>query len=71
MNTSTATSTRPLGHMLTSGAAPTTDQPQYRYVGDCRFVPANAAAWREVERWNEYAARVTARSAAARGSAVE
>ncbi len=66
MTTSTATTPMAASAML---AAPLTDeQPQYRYVGDRRFVPANAAAWREVNAWNEYAARVTAQSAAARSA---
>jgi len=32
-----------------------TDRPAYRYGGNGRFLPANGAAWREVERWNAYA----------------
>ncbi len=38
----------------------------YAYVGNGRFMPANAAAWREVDAWNEYATMMTDRSAAAR-----
>lgn len=45
------------------------DHPAYRYVGNGMFEPANAAAWREVTAWNEYATMITARSAASRGAA--
>jgi hypothetical protein len=40
------------------------DQPQYRPIGGGKFEPANVAAWREVDTWNEYATMITARSAA-------
>ncbi len=54
---------------VTMSAAPyMTAEPQYTHVGGQRFVPANAAAWREVERWNTYAAMITARSAATRSA---
>ncbi len=42
------------------------EQPAYRYVGHGAFLPANAAAWREVDA---YAAMITARSAATRSAA--
>ncbi len=42
--------------------------PQYTHIGGQRFVPANAAAWREVDRWNAWATRINARSAANRDS---
>ncbi len=49
-------------------AAPyTTAEPAYAYVGNGRWLPANKAAHEEIRRWNEYAAMVTARSAASRG----
>ena len=38
----------------------------YAYAGNGKFMPANAAAWREVDAWNEYATMITARSAARR-----
>lgn len=63
MNTSTAAPTA-ASAML---AAPLADeQPAYHYVGHGAFLPANAVAWREVDAWNEYADRITARSTAAR-----
>jgi len=46
------------------------DRPAYRYVGSGTFEPANAAAWREVTAWNEYATMITARSAASRSAAL-
>jgi len=42
------------------------ERPAYRYSGEGRFLPANAAAWREVDAWNAYATMMTDRSAAAR-----
>ncbi len=42
------------------------EQPAYRYMGDGRFEPANAAAHAECAAWNTYAAMITARSAASR-----
>jgi len=69
MNTSTATTT---AADITRSAAPyTSAEPLYQHVGDGRFRPVNTAAWREVNAWNEYAAMITARSAAARESAVQ
>ncbi len=63
MTTTTATTSTAAD--ITMSAAPCTSaEPQYTHVGGQRFVPANAAAWREVERWNEYAAMITAHSAA-------
>lgn len=48
-------------------AAPITDeQPRYRYAGHGAFLPANAAAVKECDDWNRYAAMITARSAATR-----
>jgi len=66
MSPITATTTGPLEEICSSGQAPTTDQPCYAYVGDGKFEPANAAAWREVNAWNAYATMMTDRSAAAR-----
>jgi len=43
--------------------------PQYTHVGGQRFVPANRAAWLEVERFNKWAGRVNARTVASRSAA--
>lgn len=48
------------------GAVPAAERAAYIYVGNGTFRPANDAAWREVDAWNEYADRITARSTAAR-----
>ncbi len=64
MNTSRATTWTAASAML---AAPITDeQPRYRYAGHGAFLPANAAAVKECDDWNRYAAMITARSAATR-----
>ncbi len=51
---------------LHRGAGPTAPytsaEPQYTHVGEGRFMPANAAAWHEVERWNAWADQVNARA---------
>jgi len=48
-----------------SDSAPLADEaPQYIPVGNGRFVPANDAAYREVECWNAYADAWNARTAA-------
>jgi len=39
------------------------EQPQYRHVGNQRFVPANDAARLEVARWNAYADAWNAKTA--------
>jgi hypothetical protein len=39
------------------------DRPQYRYASDGRFLPANAAARAECERWNAWASEVNGRAA--------
>ncbi len=44
-------------------AALIADQPQYRYAGDGRFLPANEAARQECAAWNAWAAQVNARTA--------
>jgi len=68
MTTTTATTSTATD--ITMSAAPyTSAEPQYQHVGGQRFVPANAAAWREVERFNEWADRVNARTAASRSAA--
>jgi len=64
MNTSTATTSPAAGTMPAAPLAE--DRPAYRYEGDGRFQPANEAAWREVDAWNEYATMITARSAVRR-----
>ena len=48
-----------------AGAAATlfSDQPQYAYVGEGRFLPANAAAREECRLWNDYADAINARTA--------
>ena len=66
MSTATVTTSTAASAMLAAPLAE--EQPAYRYAGHGAFLPANSAAWREVERWNEYAARVTAQSAAARSA---
>jgi len=50
-------------------AAPLADEsPAYRYAGHGAFLPANAAAVKECDDWNTYAAMITARSAATRSA---
>jgi hypothetical protein len=66
MSPTTATTRRPLGEISPSGPAPVAERAAYVYVGNGTFRPANDAAWREVDAWNEYADRITARSTAAR-----
>jgi len=66
MSPTTATTTRTRGHMLPSVRLPAAERAAYVYVGNGKFEPANAAAWREVNAWNEYADRITVRSTAAR-----
>jgi len=56
LNPRIATTTTKALHVDAGPVAPLADdQSRYAYVGDGRFVPANDAAWREVERWNAYA----------------
>ncbi len=64
MSKRTATTTRPLNAIALRGAVPAAERAAYVYVGNGTFMPANAAAWREVDDWNAYAAMITARSAA-------
>ncbi len=52
--------------MSPSGPVPAAERAAYVYVGSGKFQPGNAAAWREVNAWNEYADRITARSTANR-----
>jgi len=66
MSKCTATTTRRLEHMCSSGTAPVAERAAYVYVGNGKFEPANAAAAAECAAWNEYADRITARSTAAR-----
>jgi len=66
MSPSTATTTGPLEQICSSGQLPVAERAAYVYVGNGTFRPANDAAWREVDAWNEYADRITARSTAAR-----
>jgi len=65
MSPTTATTTRPLDQIWSSGTAPVAERAAYVYVGNGKFEPANAAA-AECAAWNEYADRITARSTAAR-----
>jgi hypothetical protein len=46
------------------------DQPKYRPIGGGKFEPVNAAAVKECDDWNRYAAAWNARTAA-RESAVQ
>ncbi len=39
------------------------DEPAYRYAGDGRFLPANAAAHAECAAWNRWATEVNGRAA--------
>ncbi len=55
MSPTTATTTRPLVKILTSGTTPADDQPRYAYAGHGTFLPANDAAREECRRWNAYA----------------
>ncbi len=64
MTTHTATTTRPLEEVSSSGAVPITDQPSYAYAGDGRWFPSNQAALDECVAWNTFAARWNARTAA-------
>ncbi len=66
MITSTAPTTAPASCDAGAAATLAEDRPAYRYAGAGRFQPANAAAWREVDAWNEYATLITARSAVRR-----
>jgi len=52
--------------MLPSGPVPAADRAAYAYIGNGKFEPANATALAECAAWNEYADRITARSAASR-----
>jgi len=54
--------------MCSSGTAPVAERAAYVYAGNGKFEPCNAAAWREVAAWNQYADRITARSAVNRRS---
>jgi len=63
MRTATATTTRPLGEISPSGHLSVAERAEYVYMGNGTFLPANDAAWREVERWNAYADAWNARTA--------
>jgi len=53
-----------LPHVAAGLAGPMHDErPAYQYAGGGRFLPANDAAWREVEQWNRYADAWNARTA--------
>ncbi len=62
----TATTTRPLDAIASSGTVPTTDQPSYAYAGDGRWLPSNQSAIDECAAWNTFADRWNARTAATR-----
>ncbi len=66
MSPTTATTTGPLVTIVTSGHLPAAERAAYAYVGKGKFEPANAAAVKECDDWNRYAAMITARSAARR-----
>jgi len=64
LNPRTATTTTKALHVDAGPVAPLADaQPRYAYAGHGTFLPANDAAWREVERWNAYADAWNARTA--------
>ncbi len=66
MNTTTATTSPAASMTLVAPVAE--EQPAYRYAGHGAFLPANAAAVKECDDWNTYAAMITTRSAAARSA---
>ncbi len=64
LNPLTAITTTKALHVDAGPVAPLADdQPRYAYAGNGTFLPANDAAWREVERWNAYADAWNARTA--------
>ncbi len=67
MRPTTVTTTKaPASQDAGAAAEIAAERPTYRYAGDGRFLPANAAAVEECAAWNEYAGRIMARSAAAK-----
>ncbi len=67
LNPRTATTTTKVLHRRAGPGAPLADdQPRYAYAGHGAFLPANAAAVKECDDWNRYAAMITSRSAARR-----
>lgn len=51
-----------LSAMLPRPALAVADQPAYRYDrASGRFLPANDAAWRECDAWNQFAHRLMVR----------
>ncbi len=66
MRTSTATTPTAAGAMPAALIAD--ESPAYRYAGHGAFLPANAAAVKECDDWNTYAALITVRSAATRSA---
>jgi len=62
MSPATATTSTHLRELIPQGA--TSDCPAYRYAGEGRFLPANDAAHEECARWNDFADRWNARTAA-------
>ncbi len=63
MSPTTATTTRPLVQILTSGQLPAAERAAYVYVGAGKFEPANDAAHEECRLWNDYADAINARTA--------
>ncbi len=64
LNPLTATMTTKVLHVDAGPPASLADdQPRYTYAGNGAFLPANDAAWREVECWNAYADAWNARTA--------
>jgi len=62
------TATTPALHHVDAGlaTAPLVEEPQYRYAGEGRWLPANNSARDECARWNNYADAWNQRTAARR-----
>jgi len=60
---STATTTALASQDAGAAATLFSGQPEYRYAGEGRWLPANQEARDECARWNAYADMMTARSA--------
>ncbi len=64
--TATAITVAPPAHLLQGEGTATmliADEPQYRYAGAGRWLPANAAAHAECAAWNRWATEVNGRAA--------
>lgn len=63
MTTHTATThAAPASHDAGAAATLFSERPAYRYAGDGRFLPANAAAVEECHRFNAWVDEVNARA---------